>query len=173
MAQVVNGFDRVQRKRDGRVVGLREGEVYIGQPSRWGNPFELRNGSRDLAVAQYRTWLWAEIRAGRVRLEDLAALHGLTLVCWCAPKACHGHVLARAAAWAEGRRIEAEIERHDQAQAEAFVDADELDQGAWAEHLRRLEAEAEVRASPAASRSSANEHGLARAEADRERWIRS
>ena len=173
MAQVVNGFDRVQRKRDGRVVGLREGEVYIGQPSRWGNPFELRNGSRDLAVAHYRTWLWAEIRAGRVRLEDLAALHGLTLVCWCAPKACHGHVLARAAAWAESQRIEAEIERHEQAQAEAFVDADELDHGAWAEHLRRLEAEAEVRASSAPAGGQRTNTGFPQAEADRERWVRS
>jgi Domain of unknown function (DUF4326) len=58
---------------------------------------------RDQVIAKYRLWLWAEIKAGRIDLANLAALHGKTLGCWCAPKRCHGEVLARAAAWAAAR----------------------------------------------------------------------
>lgn len=83
-------------------------DVYIGRGSRWGNDFSHREGtkashvvaSRDEAIACYREWLWAEIAAGRVTLEELAALHGKRLGCFCKPKACHGDVLAAAADWA-------------------------------------------------------------------------
>ncbi|MCY4430249.1 MAG: DUF4326 domain-containing protein, partial [Rhodospirillales bacterium] len=44
--------------------------------------------------------LWRRIRAGEVDLEDLAALDGRDLCCWCADLPCHADVLARAAAWA-------------------------------------------------------------------------
>ena len=33
-------------------------------------------------------------------LNDLAALHGKDLVCFCAPCQCHGHTLEKAAEWA-------------------------------------------------------------------------
>jgi hypothetical protein len=89
-------------------------DVYIGRPSRWGNPYShLADSratavvdSRDKAIAAYRIHLWAQVRDGEVTLEDLAELHGKTLGCWCAPKACHGEVLVAAAAWAV-----AELER--------------------------------------------------------------
>lgn len=51
-------------------------------------------------IARYAQWLYAEIDAGRVSLADVAALEGKALGCWCAPRACHGEVLERAAAWA-------------------------------------------------------------------------
>ncbi len=44
-------------------------------------------------IARYRADLWRRIRAAEVGLDELAALHGK-------PLACHGQVLARAAAWA-------------------------------------------------------------------------
>ena len=91
-------------------------DVYIGRGSdpntgergRWGNPFShkentsalLRVSSRERAIAEYKGWLWHEINEGRITLEDLAALDGKTLGCWCKPKACHGDVLAAAATWA-------------------------------------------------------------------------
>lgn len=83
-------------------------EVYIGRPSRWGNPFTHKDGTRaeyvvgtrDEAVERYRAWLWAEIRDGRIELSELAALRGKTLGCWCAPARCHGEILAAAAEWA-------------------------------------------------------------------------
>ena len=72
--------------------------VYIGRGSKWGNPFRIgRDGSRSEVIAKYRRWLWAEIQAGRVDLAELAALHGKTLGCWCAPEACHGDILSELA----------------------------------------------------------------------------
>lgn len=77
--------------------------IYIGRGSRWGNPFPMKNGSdveRKRVIEAHRRWLWDEIKAGRVTLADLASLHGRDLVCFCAPKPCHGDTLVRAAAWA-------------------------------------------------------------------------
>lgn len=79
----------------GRVVHVKREayDVYVGRPSRWGNPFSHKPGTkaryrvadRTEAIASYRRWLWEEIRAGRVQLEELAALDGKTLGCWCSP----------------------------------------------------------------------------------------
>ena len=76
-------------------------QVYIGRPSKWGNPFRLRHeGERLRVIALYRTDLVHRLRTGRVTRAELAELDGRPLVCWCAPLACHGHVLRAAAAWA-------------------------------------------------------------------------
>ena len=76
-------------------------QVYIGRPSKWGNPFKLTAGaSRIRVIAQYRTDLVRRLRTGSVTRAELAELHGRPLVCWCARLACHGHVLLAAAAWA-------------------------------------------------------------------------
>ena len=79
------------------------GDVYIGRPGPWGNPFRLHAESERAAVLRsYRDWLASQIRSGRITRTALAGLAGRTLVCWCHPRACHGHVLAAAAAWAAG-----------------------------------------------------------------------
>lgn len=88
----------------GRAVNLRHEayDVRIDRKTRWGNPFVMRKeADRARVIEDYRTWLWAEIRAGRITLEDLAALAGKRLGCHCAPRACHGDVLAAAATWAK------------------------------------------------------------------------
>ncbi len=79
-----------------------DGAVLIDRRTRWGNPFKVgADVSRDEVVARYRVHLWQRIRAGDIALEDLAALNGRRLACWCWPtRPCHGEVLARAAAWA-------------------------------------------------------------------------
>jgi hypothetical protein len=76
-------------------------DVYIGRPSKWGNPFthiqdgktlaKYVVGSREEAVAAYREWITSG--EGKHLLMDLHELKGQTLGCWCAPKACHGEVL--------------------------------------------------------------------------------
>lgn len=77
------------------------GDVYIGRPSRWGNPFVIgRHRTRDQVIQLYRDKLWTDLLAGRLAIEDLARLAGKRLVCWCAPAPCHGDVLAAAAEWA-------------------------------------------------------------------------
>jgi hypothetical protein len=94
----------------GRVVHCKreEYEVYIGRPSEWGNPFSHKTGtkaefvveSREAAVEAYRVWLFDRMREDEGLLRRVAGLRGKTLGCWCAPQACHGDVLARAAEWA-------------------------------------------------------------------------
>lgn len=84
--------------------GLPDGAIFIGRPSCWGNSFRIKRGvTREQAIAAYRVDLWERIRKGEVSVEELAALHGRDLVCYCTPKPCHGHVLERAAAWAWSR----------------------------------------------------------------------
>lgn len=71
------------------------GAVYIGRPSRWGNPFEIgEDGNREEVVAKYRTWLMAQPDLIKAAQKELA---GKDLVCFCAPKACHGDVLLEVA----------------------------------------------------------------------------
>src|SRR5580765_3773538 len=81
---------------------LRRTCVKIDRTSRWGNPFVVgKHGTREQVVAAYRKHLWKQVQSGAVTLPELAALDGQFLGCWCAPDACHGHVLARAAIWAK------------------------------------------------------------------------
>ena len=77
--------------------------VLVDRRTKWGNPWRPgHDGSRAEVVARYRADLWRRIRAGEVSLEELAALDGCWLACWCDPEPCHAHVLARAAEWATG-----------------------------------------------------------------------
>jgi hypothetical protein len=67
-----------------------EHDVYIGRPSRWGNPFIIdRDGTREEVIAKFKAYL-----LGYPALLELAKkeLKGKTLGCWCAPEACHGDV---------------------------------------------------------------------------------
>ncbi len=69
-------------------------DVYIGRPSRWGNPFVIgRDGTRADVIARYEAWLLEQPEL----VDALPELAGKTLGCWCAPRACHGDVLARLA----------------------------------------------------------------------------
>lgn len=68
--------------------------VYIGRPSKWGNPFVIgKDGTRAEVISKYEAWIVQQP-------ELMASLHELTgkvLVCWCMPEACHGEVLLRLA----------------------------------------------------------------------------
>ena len=66
-------------------------DVYIGRPSKWGNPFAIgADGTREQVIKKYRRWLIAQ----PALMAALPELRGKTLGCWCAPQACHGDVLA-------------------------------------------------------------------------------
>ena len=70
--------------------GVPAGAVYIGRPSKWGNPFVIgKDGTRNEVIAKYRTHLLRDARL----MATLPELRGKDLVCWCAPCACHGDVL--------------------------------------------------------------------------------
>ena len=76
-------------------------DVYIGRPSKWGNPFSHKDGTqakyrvstREEAVAKYKEWLMTQPSL----LADLHELRGKILGCWCTPQACHGDVLSELA----------------------------------------------------------------------------
>lgn len=81
---------------DTRVVHCKRSryDVYIGRPSKWGNPFTIgRDGDRAQVIARYERWLMEQPEL----VAALPELAGKTLGCWCAPRACHGDVLARLA----------------------------------------------------------------------------
>lgn len=70
-------------------------DVCVMRPSKWGNPFPLRNDKdRDLIFEKYKKWLISEIREGRITKADLKELEGKRLGCCCKPKKCHADILA-------------------------------------------------------------------------------
>jgi len=77
-------------------------DVYIGRanPSiksdyKWGNPFKIpRDGNREEVIKKYTDWIYKQPDLLHMARDELK---GKILACWCAPEACHGHVLARIA----------------------------------------------------------------------------
>lgn len=72
-------------------------DVYIGRPSKFGNPFQVGiDGNREEVIAKYRAWITQPERKW-LRNAARAELRGQTIACWCKPKDCHGDVLAEIA----------------------------------------------------------------------------
>lgn len=75
--------------------GIPSGAVYIGRPSKWGNPFTIgTDGNRAEVIAKYRRWL--EVQTALVEAVKME-LAGKDLVCFCHPAPCHGDVLVEVA----------------------------------------------------------------------------
>lgn len=69
-------------------------DIYIGRPSKWGNPYEIgKDGSRSEVISKYESYL----RNSPELLQDIKSLKGLRLGCWCSPSPCHGDILVRLA----------------------------------------------------------------------------
>ena len=70
-------------------------DVYIGRPSKWGNPYKLAakatDDERDHCIALYRRYLVQRTDLAQAAVREL---RGKRLGCYCAPKRCHGDVLA-------------------------------------------------------------------------------
>lgn len=65
-------------------------DVYIGRPSKWGNPFTIgKDGTRAEVIQKYREWILTQPEL----LSQLGELKGKVLGCWCSPLPCHGDVL--------------------------------------------------------------------------------
>jgi hypothetical protein len=64
---------------------------FIGRPSKFGNPFVINSdGTREEVVQKFKDYLMSKpslLEAARKELK------GKVLVCYCAPKMCHGDVL--------------------------------------------------------------------------------
>ena len=92
---------RVQMRRS---AGWRKpaGVVYVGRPTRWGNPFRVggrAHGALDpaTAVAHFKdALLKGDLRTkdGEALIDLLPSLRGKDLACWCdLDKPCHADVL--------------------------------------------------------------------------------
>lgn len=81
---------RVQRKR---TAGWRmpQDAIYVGRPTKWGNPWRVGALPAAEAVARYRAHVLADpVVLAAIRRE----LAGRDLVCWCRPdQPCHADVL--------------------------------------------------------------------------------
>ena len=69
----------------------KEGDIYVGRPSKWGNPF--RSGIREDDISYYEAWIMNQPRL----LDALDELRGHRLMCHCHPLPCHADILARMA----------------------------------------------------------------------------
>lgn len=69
-------------------------DVYIGRPTKWGNPFHIgKDGTRKEVIAKYKQWIVKQPHL----MDALHELRGKRLGCWCSPQKCHGDVLAELA----------------------------------------------------------------------------
>jgi len=69
-------------------------DVYIGRPSKWGNPFKIgRDGTREEVIEKYRRFLLNNPEL----MSSLHEVRGKILGCWCKPLPCHGDVIAELA----------------------------------------------------------------------------
>lgn len=68
--------------------------IYIGRPSRWGNPYRLRKeDERNLCLIYYEEWLNRMLKAYP---DFLKPLIGKDLICWCPlDKPCHVDILIK------------------------------------------------------------------------------
>ena len=88
-----------------KVVNIKNGErydIYIGRPSRFGNPFSHMPGtlaqfqveSREQAIEYFENYVRATPWLLKAIKEELK---GKILGCWCHPLPCHGDVLVKIA----------------------------------------------------------------------------
>ena len=65
-------------------------DVYIGRPSKWGNPFVIgKDGNRQEVIKKYKQYVLNSPEL----MKSLPELKDKVLGCWCKPQACHGDVL--------------------------------------------------------------------------------
>lgn len=101
----------IRTTRAGEYIGRRMPRQRLaGSPL--GNPFPVPQFSREEALERYQDWLADQLQRDTParrefdRLVALARAGDLTLLCWCAPLACHGDIIKT--------QIECALERGDQ-----------------------------------------------------------
>jgi hypothetical protein len=66
-------------------------DVFIGRPSKWGNPFRISpTMSRPMAILAFEVYF----RSRKDLQAQIGELRGKRLGCFCKPLDCHGDVLA-------------------------------------------------------------------------------
>ena len=84
-------------KQPPKVVNIQfnEYDVFIGRPSKWGNPFKIGEGkyTREQALEKFDEWIVGQADL----LDDIGELRGKILGCYCKPERCHGDTLLQIA----------------------------------------------------------------------------
>lgn len=69
-------------------------DIYIGRPSKWGNPFTIgKDGTREEVIQKYEKWLMNQ----KYLVTLIPTLKDKILGCWCKPNSCHGDILVKLA----------------------------------------------------------------------------
>jgi len=99
----IKSLCRQQQKTMNKVVHCKKEpfDIYIGRPSKWGNPFSHKSGTKAIyktetraeAIEKYKQWILHG--SGKHLLKDLPELKNKALGCWCKPLPCHGDILAQ------------------------------------------------------------------------------
>jgi hypothetical protein len=64
--------------------------VYVGRPSKWGNPFTIgEHGTREVVIEKFRSYFYSS----GTMMDHARELKGKDLVCFCAPLPCHADIL--------------------------------------------------------------------------------
>ena len=86
---------RIQRKRN-KGWRMPKNAIYVGRPTKWGNPFSLYGDGRVLrttVLKRYETKLKELVKADSHFLDPL---QGKDLVCWCKlDEPCHADILIK------------------------------------------------------------------------------
>ena len=83
-------------------------DVYIGRPRGGvdprnvtpgeygflGNPFPMGKDNRDESIAKFKQYFLDRLQHDETFRQAVLKLKDKTLACFCAPRACHGHVIA-------------------------------------------------------------------------------
>lgn len=82
--------ERIQRRRT-KGWKMPEGAIYVGRPTKWGNPFTVAEYGQRAALGNYRCRIAGLVAIGARNLNEL---RGQDLACWCPlDQACHADVL--------------------------------------------------------------------------------
>ena len=86
---------RIQRRRT-KGWRMPEGAVYVGRPTKWGNPWRRHSDETDdQMLVRYLRHVLRLIESGAL---DISELRGKDLACWCPLDApCHADFLLRLA----------------------------------------------------------------------------
>lgn len=83
---------RIQRKRS-KGWRMPPNTVYVGRPSKWGNPFRIgfEASSRETAIEFYEEWLEEQLEKDPHFLDEL---QGKDLACWCPLEDKYGNAIS-------------------------------------------------------------------------------
>jgi len=79
----------------GHIKDKKPGDVYIGRGSPYGNPYVIgKDGDRTQVIEKFEKHFHERMRNDTTFFKAVSELRGKHIVCYCSPKACHGHVIA-------------------------------------------------------------------------------